>query len=106
MFEILRNSGFQMTFSNGCMLSVQFNPAINYISNRRYSAENMNKYTMSIIDAKQNRQPDAEIAAIDKVGRFITREFFPDLGDDVKGYVTTDEVADLITHVRNRQNQE
>lgn len=93
MFEITRNSGFKMTFENGCTLSVQFHPCFNYITNRGLNW------------SLKNGQPDAEIAVFDETGRFITQEFYPELMDDVKGYVTTDEVAILAIRVKNRGNK-
>lgn len=102
MFEITRNSGFKMTFENGCTLSVQFHPCFNYITNRDFRWNNTNMKEGDIINASQNRQPDAEIAVFDEMRNFITREFYPDLMDDVKGWVTPDEVAELMVRVKNR----
>ena len=42
-----------------------------------------------------------EIAILDKYGNFITKEFVEGIEDDVVGHVKADELADLISKVRN-----
>lgn len=106
MYEIIRNSGFRLTFKNGLTLSVQFNPAVNYVSNKTTRLHsNVNRETLEVIDARQNRQLDAEIAVINEKGigynAFVTRKVFPEFNDDVKGYVTTDELAEVIQRVKS-----
>ena len=84
-----------MIFSNGITLSVQFHPFMHYISNRKFSLD----FPAQNFDP----QPNAEIAVMDKNGKFITEEFFPDLNDSVKGYTTTDEVGELIGKILQRK---
>lgn len=44
---------------------------------------------------------NCEIAIWDKGGEFVTNRFINCEGDDVKGYLSTDEVADIIYKVKN-----
>lgn len=72
--------GFQMTFANGNTISVMYGVG-NYCDNR-------NRLSM---EESCTISPDAEIAIWNKKGDWY------DFGDDtVKGYLTTDEVAEFI----------
>ena len=42
-----------------------------------------------------------EIAVFDSNGDWATETFFPDLGDDVKGWVDRDEITELIGKLQN-----
>jgi hypothetical protein len=42
-----------------------------------------------------------EIAVFDSNGDWATQTFFPDLGDDVKGWVSEDEITELIGNLQN-----
>jgi len=42
-----------------------------------------------------------EIAVFDSNGDFATKTFFPDNGDDVKGWVSRDEITELIGKLQN-----
>ena len=42
-----------------------------------------------------------EIAVFDSNGDWATQTFFPDLGDDVKGWVDRDEITELIGKLQN-----
>jgi hypothetical protein len=86
MFRITQNKGFQMTFENGCTISVQFgyrNYCDNY-DNHPDGYDFSNGKTMV-------ESSDAEIAIMLPNGEFY------DFGNDlVKGYCSADEVADYI----------
>lgn len=92
MFKITMGKGFHMTFDNGLTISVQFGFG-NYCENR-------NKF--DLINSKVDIQcEDCEIAVWDKHGDFITNLFIDCHGDDVRGYLSTDQVADIIHKVKN-----
>ena len=93
MFTITQGKGFHMTFSNGCTISVQFGSG-NYCSNRD---TNFNPSVDHFCES-----PDAEIAVWDQGHNFITREFFPDLNDDVIDHLSTNHVLDLMIEVATR----
>lgn len=80
------NRGFQMTFANGWTISVQFGPG-NYCSNRDYTP----------YPKLYNECKNAEIALIDPDGNL---DYNPEWHDQVKGFVTPDEVVDWIHDVK------
>ena len=87
-FASTNNRGFQMTFENGWTISVQFGYG-NYCSNRNhpdgwYASKGVEYFSC----------PDAEIAIWDSFG-----EYYNFGHDTVKGYCSTDEVAEWITKV-------
>jgi hypothetical protein len=95
MFRITDGKGFQITFENGWTVSVQFGPG-NYISNRDLNSFSAKSYSEKNREFGERGSPDAEIAAWDKNGEWFK---FED-GQDVRGYTTPDQVADLIEVIR------
>lgn len=85
-FKSTLNKGFQMTFENGLTISVQFGGG-NYCKNR-----NNDFMAESKIDVVES--PNAEIAIWDEHKRWFNFG-----GDEVKGYVSPDEVAKWIYKV-------
>jgi hypothetical protein len=86
--------GFHLTFENGLTISVQWGWC-NYCSNKTLSKGLKDELTTLI----QNRTFDAisaEIAVWDAEGTWMNFEH-----DQVKGWVSADEVADYITKVKN-----
>ena len=84
MFRIASGKGFLITFENGWTISVQFGSG-NYCDNR-YMAMGIHYFeTQANIGAKGSG--NAEIAAWDQNDVWYKFD-----GDDVKGYVTPDEV--------------
>lgn len=95
-FASTNNKGFQMTFENGWTISVQFGFG-NYCSNRNHPARMIsgNHYGWyASKDVEYFSCPDAEIAIWDSFG-----EYYNFGHDTVKGYCSTDEVAEWITKV-------
>ena len=85
MFRITQNKGFQMTFENGCTISVQFGYG-NYCDNNNHPDGYYFFNGKTMVESS-----DAEIAIILPNGEFY------DFGNDlVKGYCSADEVADYI----------
>jgi hypothetical protein len=85
MFRITSNKGFQMTFENGCTISVQFGYG-NYCDNRNHpdGYDFSNRRTMV-------ESSTAEIAILLPNGEFY------DFGNDsVRGYCSANEVANYI----------
>lgn len=95
MFINTQGKGFQMTFANGNTISVQWGYG-NYCENRdgemTYEKKGKDINTKSI---------DAEVATWDKDGSWNLRTFVPDASDDVKGYMSTDEVLALMNVIAN-----
>lgn len=97
--------GFQVTFSNKITISVQFGWG-SYCTNRD------GDMFSSVGDTQS---PNAEIAVFDSDGKWLTQEALiatgidNDPGDDVKGYVTPDQVALLmawgVMYGRNSQEE-
>ena len=81
-FKITDNKGFHITFRNGVTVSVQFGGG-SYCQN----------YNDNIVPNPEDKTcVNAEIAIWDKTGRWLTKEFRPDINDDVIGWVLPDEV--------------
>jgi len=88
MFRTTMNKGFQMTFDNGITISVQFGYG-NYSSNRDEAP----------IDARTEtglQSETAEIAVWDAKDRWMNFDH-----DQVKGWVSANDVADYIIKVKN-----
>lgn len=87
MFTSCQNHGFQIKFSNGWTISVQFGTS-NYCERRSYAAY-QSEMNEPVIQSK-----DAEIAIWDAAMVWY------DFGcDTVKGWVSADEVAEWINKV-------
>jgi len=89
MIAITRNKGFGMTFPNGLTISVQVGN-MNYCSRKDPSALWDAEIQMKVVEST-----DAEIAIWDK-----SDKWFNFGNDNVKGWVSTDEVGTWITRVR------
>jgi len=92
--RITLGRGFQITFSNGVTISVQFGPN-NYCDNREFGP--------NITEASFGEEgcKNAEIAFWDAKGDWITKEFTRDVlkqepYDYVLGFVPTDDIAKAI----------
>lgn len=94
-FRTCGNRGFQITFSNGWMISVQFG-VFNYCSNR-----NLKKAIDSPFAQPEGDYEcaDAEIAIIDPNGKFVRYEGF---NEDVKAFCHPDEIPDIVLWVASR----
>ena len=99
MFKITSEKGFHLTFENRVTISVQWGFG-NYCENRW--KEN--------VDTKKEflTSKNAEVAIWDEDDMWLTKECFLDLygeqlDNDVKGYVTADEVADIIQWCKNKE---
>ena len=88
---------FWITFDNGYQISV-FNGYGSYSENHfNYELIKDKNTSLNGIPSK-----DCEVAVIYKPsGKFATRTFIEDIEDDVKGYVSVDELVDLINKVKN-----
>ena len=95
MFVNTQGKGFQMTFKNGNTISVQWGFG-NYCENR----DGEMTYDMTGRDI-MTKSVDAEVATWDKDGNWNLRTFFPDANDDVKGWMSADEVLSLMNSVAN-----
>ena len=97
MFKSTRNKGFQMTFQNGMTISVQFG-ASNYCERK-----NMTTIYKDEMDATTPiiSSSDAEIAIWDKEGKWYNFG-----SDEVKGWVSPDEVVFWITAAREAKTLE
>ena len=102
-FKIIGGKGFHITFSNGITISVQFGES-NYCERR-----NLSFYQSSgVVDVKVVESKNAEVALWNDES-WITRKAFievfgEELNDDVKGYVSSDEVASLIEWASTEPN--
>ena len=86
MFRITSNKGFHITFENGLTVSTQFSQH-NYCDNSRL----------------ENVKPEcinAEVAIWNNEGKWVTKEFY-NIDDDVIGYLTSDEVIEIMYKVKN-----
>ena len=95
-FAICSGKGFHITFKNDVTVSVQFGVA-------SYSEHHDDDLSM-IGKEKEHRHwesIDAEVAMWDKEGTWITKEYFKDDCDDVYGWVTPDELPELLAWAAN-----
>jgi len=89
-FATNQNRGFKMTFDNGVTASVQWGPG-NYCEARNYSYASYDAPMKAPSQCWESA--NAEVAAWDKNGKWITKKLFPGLkADDVVGYLTPDKV--------------
>ena len=86
-FSITSGKGFQLQFENGYRLSVQFGQG-NYCEHR-YAAEQV----------RDHKSLDAEIAVIGPDGEWAPRPQWGFEDDDVRGWVSADEVARIAAEV-------
>lgn len=92
-FNTHRNQGFQIRFSNGYTVSVQFG-AFNYCSNRDLTAAA--SYDAWRTGQDVHASSDAEVAVIDPNGDFVK---FDKTDDVVRGHTDPDTVAEIIAWV-------
>ena len=94
MFKSTENRGFQMTFENGIVISVQFD-VTNYCSRRSFNASLQEKTPSRIVES-----PNAEIAIWSensRTGAFAENNHWFSFGyDNVKGWCSANEVAKWI----------
>ncbi len=90
-FALFRNTGFHITFENGCTVSVQFGPT-HYCDNRSFDIEDLK----DLYKGDSKPCANAEIAAWDKNGNWIKKE---DWGDDVEGWQTPAQVLEFMNYV-------
>ena len=93
MFKIIMGKGFHLKFENGNTISVQFGYGNYCENNKMEEMENVNLWNY------ERKSETAEIAVWDSNGNWITKRFIPDLDDNVKGYLSADEVAKIIAMV-------
>ncbi len=91
MFTITDSKGFHIEFENGLSVSVQFGRG-NYCDNRTAEPDELKG------DIKSET---AEIAVFNANGNWMTKQFLPKNNGDVMGYLSADNVADLIIAVKN-----
>ena len=91
-----------MTFANGVTASVQFGPG-NYCQHHTTAMMESLKRGESITDiytAPQKgenwKSQDAEVAAWDKDGEWITEKLEMGCGDDVIGYLSAEKVLEFL----------
>jgi hypothetical protein len=95
MFKSTSNKGFQITFANGYTVSVQWGNG-NYCEKKQYGGygEEMKHQVWE--------SPNAEVAVWDKNGDWVRPA---GINDDVKGYQTPEEVAEIIEKVSKWQTK-
>lgn len=92
MFKITDGRGFHIQFSNGYIVSVQFGPG-NYCDNRRLGFGRAAEGTGTCANA--------EVAVfLQDPDRAWYRPTCLNAGDDVAGYVTPDQLAQVIAEVQ------
>ncbi len=84
---------FWLTFKNGYTISV-FNGFGSYSENQ-FNTNLRNKFKLDCIDSK-----DCEIAVIYN-NEFVTNKFIDIDNDSVYGFVSSDELVDIIYKVKN-----
>ena len=102
-YNILTSYGHcQLRFSNGCIVSI-FN------SYGSHTKDGLNQDRLLPVNYFAPDSPsiseDCEVAVLYK-GSFATQYFVEDADLVDKGYVTADELADIITKVKNTSKQE
>jgi len=92
-FASTGNRGFQITFENGMTISVQFGTG-NYCDRRNFDSDIFGELKKDIVSS-----PNAEIAIWD-----VDNNWFYFGYDQVKGFVTPDEVALWINAVSSAES--
>lgn len=95
-FRITFGKGFHIKFANGYKVSVQWGIG-NYCDNRCSGDEFAGVESFRAVGEKGS--PTAECAVFDPKGAFMEGGPDGDWGDDVKGYMTPDEVLELMNKV-------
>lgn len=109
MFRVMRNSGFHIQFSNGFLISCQFD-CCSYCSKRTF--ENFENVLQKEKQNYSNFSKDCEVAII-KDGEFITGEIVEEMNEkfsldlpygdgQVLGYVNADTVAKIISYISTK----
>lgn len=93
MLQSKQNRGFGMTFKNGLTISVMFGVS-NYCDRRDYNADYGNEMKVPFVESK-----DAEIAIWDENNTWFNFGY-----DQVKGYLSADEVSDWIMRTASAQS--
>ena len=107
MLAITQHRGFHITFANGITVSVQFGPGCYCQHNTSFLIGEMQKGKdiVSIYSAPKEAENwdsrDAEVAAWNKDGVWITKELCPEEGDDVIGYLSADKVLEFLNKAAN-----
>jgi len=94
-FRACANRGFQITFSNGWTISVQFG-VLNYCSNKDLEKAIKNPFEQPIGNYECE---NAEIAIMNPNGQFVRHKGFD---EDVKAFCHPDEISDIIAWVASR----
>lgn len=103
MFKTTCNKGVQFTFANGHTVSVQWGPG-NYCEG--YGMSEGTDYLAPMKEESWSNSK-AEIATWDKNGRWNLPELWKlftgteELYDEVKGYMSVDDVVEFLDFVRN-----
>lgn len=109
MFSITMGKGFQMTFPNGVVASVQWGTQ-NYCEARDYSVDAFYAPVTAATKTGKWNSETAEVAAWIAKGadfmrkdKWITKELYPEqeMSDDVKGFLDTAEVLDFLNRCAN-----
>jgi len=95
-FHITRGRGFRLTFDNGYALSVQFG-ANNYCENRGKPSTSLGRHDVPESQLETGcTSSNAEVAVFCPDGKFYPISEH----DDVEGWLSVDEVAELLDRVR------
>ena len=91
-FSTNRNEGFHVTFANGVTASVQFHE-MSYCARKGKSL------------GEGEKSPDAEVAAWDSLGNWITGKYVSEVlnetSDDVLGYQSPEDVLKFLNWAQN-----
>lgn len=96
MFIVSQGKGFQMTFANKCTVSVQFGMG-NYCDHYQLCADGDFAELQRKLGAQGSTT--AEVAGWKPDGSWVHPE---DWTDDVKGYLTADEVLEFMNWVASQ----
>lgn len=96
MIKITQGKGFHLIFNNGLTLSVQIGPG-NYCDN--YDMDWV-PFALTNATTSNIQSRTAEVAIWDENGNWITEKFLGE-GNIVAGYLTIDDIVDLIIKIYN-----
>lgn len=98
-FRCCRNQGFQVSFSNGWLISVQFGNW-HYCSNKGKGATDLKSFMEQPLGDYESS--DAEIAVLSPSGDFVKPDGFDGFEYDVKGFCNPDDFSRLVQWVASR----
>ena len=90
MIKIIENKGFHLELANGVTLSAQIG-SYNYCERRSFNLGYGNERILDLVESQ-----DAEIMIWNSLDSAITHHFVSNCGDQVAGYISANQIANIL----------